>query len=150
MNTKSTTAGDIVLGRPVFSVRGQDSVLAAARHMTEHQIGAVPVLDDAGHLLGIFSERDLMTRVVAQQLDLASTQVSEVMTKRVAVLGEESTYREALAIMDALHIRHLPVMVQDRVAGCISLRDLHQADIDAKDREIEFLDDYIERVERAL
>ena len=66
------------------------------------------------------------------------------------MLGEESTYQDALAIMHALHIRHLPVMVQDRVVGCISLRDLQQAEIDAKDKEIEFLDDYIERVERAL
>ena len=81
MNTKKTTVGEIVRGRPVFSVRGLDSVLTAARHMTKHQIGAVPVLDNAGRLLGIFSERDLMTRVAAEQLDLTSTQVSEVMTK---------------------------------------------------------------------
>ena len=71
MNVEKKTAGEIVKGRPVYFVLESDSVLHAAHYMTEHQIGAVPVLEEGyqpgvlADLVGIFSERDLITRVVA-------------------------------------------------------------------------------------
>jgi len=150
MNTRKKTVGEIVSGRPTYVMSGGASVRDAARYMTACQVGAVPVVGDGGRLLGIFSERDLMTRAVAQGLDPATTTVSDVMTRRVAVLGEDNTYEDALAVMNALHIRHLPVMIQQKVVGCISLRELKEAEVEVKDREIKFLDDYIERIERAL
>jgi CBS domain-containing protein len=155
MNVKEKTVVEIVRGRPVYFVLENASVLHAARYMTEHQIGAVPVLDEGyqpGILtdqVGIFSERDLMTRVVAQELDPASTKVSQVMTREVVVLGEDSTYREALDTMNRLHIRHLPVLAGRRLIGCVSIRDLREAEVETKEAEIDFLDDYIERMEQA-
>jgi len=91
----------------------------------------------------------VMTRVVAQGLDPASTKIIEVMTRRVAVLDEDRTYKDALAIMEQLHVRHLPVMAGKRLVGCVSIRELREAEVEAKKTEIEFLDDYIERMEEA-
>jgi CBS domain-containing protein len=154
MNVTEKPVGEIVRGRPVYVVAEDSSVLDVARYMTEHQIGAVPVLAEGYRpgvftdQVGIFSERDLMTRVVAQGLDPASTNVGAVMTRKVAVLGEDRTYRDALAIMEQLHIRHLPVLVGKRIVGCVSIRDLREAEVEAKQAEIEFLDDYIEKMEQ--
>jgi CBS domain-containing protein len=148
MNVKEKTVGEIVRGRPVFFAGQDDSALHVARYMREHQIGAVPVLAE-GHQpgllsdqVGIFSERDLMTRVVADGLDPALTKVGDVMTRKVAVVGEDRTYRDALVIMEQLHIRHLPVLVGKRIVGCVSIRDLREAEVQTKDAEIEFLDNY--------
>jgi len=155
MSMKEKTVGEIVKDRPVYFVLESDSVLHAARYMAEHQIGAVPVLDEGyrpgvlADQVGIFSERDLMTRVVAQELDPASTKVGEVMTRRVAVVSEDCTYKDALVIMEQLHIRHLPILVGKRIVGCVSIRDLREAEVEAREAEIEFLDDYIEKMEEA-
>ncbi|MBU0702719.1 MAG: CBS domain-containing protein [Chloroflexi bacterium] len=155
MNVDKKTVGEIVAGRSVYFVLEDSSVLDVARYMTEHQIGAVSVLDKGYQPLvltdqvGIFSERDLMTRVVAQGLDPASTKVSEVMTKKVAVLSEDHTYKDALSIMEQLHIRHLPVMVGKRMAGCVSIRDLREAEAETHKAEVDFLDDYIQTMEEA-
>lgn len=155
MNVKQKTVGEIVRGRPVyFAVQG-DSALHVARYMTDHRIGAVPVLAEGyrpgllADQVGIFSERDLMTRVVARGLDPALTKVGDVMTSKVAVLSEGRTYRDALVIMEQLHIRHLPVLVEKQIVGCVSIRDLREAEVETKEAEIEFLDDYIDRMEEA-
>lgn len=153
MNVREKTVGEIVRGRPVYFVVASDSVLQAAHYMAEHQIGAVPVLDENHqsdtlvNQVGIFSERDVMTRVVAQKLNPVSTKVGEVMTRKVAVLSEDRSYRDALAVMDQLHIRHLPVLVGKRIIGCVSIRELREAEAETKEAEIQFLDDYIDRME---
>lgn len=155
MNVDKKTVGEIVEGRTAYFVLESDSVLDVARYMTEHQIGAVSVLSKGYQppaltdQVGIFSERDLMTRVVAQGLDPASTKVSQVMTKKVVVLSQDHTYQEALSIMEQLHIRHLPVAVGKQMAGCISIRDLLEAEAETHKAEVEFLDDYIETMEKA-
>ena len=153
MNVREKTVGDIVRGRPVYFVVEDDTVLEVARYMAEHRIGAVPVLA-AGHQdgvlsdqVGIISERDLMTRVMAQGLDPATTKTSQVMTRKVAVLGEGASAKDALAAMRQLHVRHLPVMIGKRIAGCISTRDLLEAEVETRGEKIDFLDDYIERME---
>ena len=90
-----------------------------------------------------------MTRIVARELDPALTKVGEVMTSRVAVLDENRTCQEALAIMKHLRIRHLSVLVGKRIVGCISLRDLQEVGIETQDVEFEFLDDHIKK-EKAI
>lgn len=140
--------GEIVRGQPVYVVQENNSVLDAARYMTKYQIGAVPVLAEE-NVVGIISERDVMIRVVAQGIDPASTKVGEIMTKKVAVLGEDYTYKDALTIMEQLHIRHLPVMAGRRLVGCVSIRKLREAEAEIKEAKIEFLDNYIEEMENA-
>jgi CBS domain-containing protein len=145
---KEMTLGEIVRYRPMYVVQQDNSVLDAVRYMTEYRIGAVTVLSE-GDVVGIFSERDVMTRVVVGRLDSHSTKVGEVMTKKVAVLDEDCTYKDALAIMEQLHIRHLPVMAGKRLTGCVSIRELREVEVEAREAEVEFLDDYIEKMEEA-
>lgn len=146
---KDKTVGEIVQDRPLYVVQKDVSVLQAVRYMVEHQIGAVPVLDGES-VVGIFSERDVLTRIVAQGLDAASVQVAQVMTKGPAILEKDNTYSQALLIMNRFHIRHLPVMNAGRLIGCISIRDLQAVDIEAKEQEIEFMDDYARKLENML
>lgn len=153
MNVRKKTVGEIVKGRPVYFVLESDSVLHAAHYMTEHQIGAVPVLEKGyrpgvlADQVGIFSERDLVTRVVAQGMDPVSTKVGDVMTKKVAVLGKDHTYKDALSIMKQIHVRHLPVLVGKQIIGCVSIRELREAEVETQEAEIDFLDNYIETME---
>ena len=136
---------DIVQDRPLYVVQKDDSVLNAVRYMTEYRIGAVPIVDGE-RLLGILSERDVMNRVVAQELDPAATQVSQVMTKKLAVLAKDSTSEDALAVMGQLHVRHLPVMAEEQLLGCVSIRELQIMELEAQEVEIEYLDDHIRNV----
>jgi len=121
------TVGEIVLGRPVYVVQEADYVLDVARYMTEYKAEAVPVLSD-DRLVGIFSERDLMTRVVAAGLDPRSTRVRAVMTPiqsaNAVALDRDTSSQEALAAMKQLNAHHLPVTAGRRLVGCVSLQEL--------------------------
>jgi len=147
--TERKTVGEIVKGRPLYVAQENDSVLDAVHCMTKNRVGALPVLAE-GHMVGILSERDVMTRVVAQGLNPTTVKVSEVMTKKVAVIEKDKIYSQALATMKQLHIRHLPIMDDEHLVGCISIRELLEIDIESKHAEIQYLDDYIRKVESVM
>lgn len=117
------TIYDIIKGQRVLSVKADDSVLEAARFMTDHKIGAVPVLRD-GELVGIFSERDLMTRVVAGARSPGQTRVSEVMTAKPRTVPPDESVERCLFIMREFGFRHLPVVDGSKLLGLVSLRDV--------------------------
>jgi len=117
--------GDIlrVKGDAVLSVAPDATVLDAARCMNDAGTGSVLVIE-AGEVLGIFTERDVMRRVVAAQLDPATTPVRTVMTREL-VTCEPGTEMEACALtMSERHIRHLPVLAGGRLAGLVTSGDL--------------------------
>jgi CBS domain-containing protein len=91
--------------------------------MTEEACGSVLVCD-GDRLRGIFTERDLMTRVVGRGLDPRTTRLEQVMTRDPDRIEGTATAQEALRRMDELGCRHLPVMEDGRVLGVVSLRDL--------------------------
>jgi CBS domain-containing protein len=103
--------------------RPDETVQAAGARMTEHTCGSVLVCD-GDRLCGIFTERDLMTRVVGQGLDPKTTRLEQVMTRDPDRIESTATAREALRRMDELGCRHLPVMEDGHVRGVISMRDL--------------------------
>jgi CBS domain-containing protein len=107
----------------VLSVDAEQTVIEAARLMTEFNIGAVPVLRD-GELIGIFSERDLMRRVVAGGRSPAMTKVSEVMTAKPQTVSGDADVEECMQLMREAGFRHLPVMEGTKLLGLISLRDI--------------------------
>jgi len=107
----------------VLSVDAEQTVIEAARLMTEFNIGAVPVLRD-GALIGIFSERDLMRRVVAGGRSPAMTKVSEVMTSKPQTVSADADVDECMQLMREAGFRHLPVMEGAKLLGLISLRDI--------------------------
>ena len=117
---------DLVQGRRALSVAGDQSVLEAARLMTEFNIGAVPVMS-GDELVGIFSERDIMTRVVAAGRSPAMTTISEVMTARPLVLSPDDSVEQAFFAMQEHGFRHLVVCEGKKLQGVISLRDVMRA-----------------------
>ena len=114
---------DLVKDRRVYSVDVGSTVLEAARFMMEHNIGALPVLRD-GELVGIFSERDIMNRVVAIGRMPGTTKVSEVMTANPKSVGVEETVDNCLFLMREFGFRHLPILEGTQVKGLVSLRDI--------------------------
>jgi CBS domain-containing protein len=138
----------VLLGnRPVFSVPPETSVLEVARYMSEKRVGAVLVLGSgtAGPL-GVFSERDLMERVVIRGADPARLRVEEVMTREVVTAGPDESSVDCMRKMQERGCRHLPIVEAGRVVGMISLRDLLRVEIDEKNEEIRWMNAYIHDV----
>ncbi len=119
---------DLVKDRKVYSIDAARTVLEAARFMMEHNIGALPVLRN-GELAGIFSERDLMNRVVAVGRTPGTTDVSEVMTPSPRSVNLDESIEECLFIMHEFGFRHLCIVEGKELRGLVSLRDIlmHQA-----------------------
>jgi CBS domain-containing protein len=118
-----STLRDLVKDRKVYSINAEGTVLEAARFMMEHNIGALPVLRN-GELAGIFSERDIMNRVVAVGRTPGHTAVSEVMTANPRAVNLDETIEECLFIMHEFGFRHLPIVDGKELKGLVSLRDI--------------------------
>jgi len=129
---------DLVRDRRVYTIDADSSVVEAARFMTEHNIGALPVVRN-GELVGIFSERDIMNRVVAAGRNPGTAKVAEVMTPNPRAVDTEETVDECLFLMREFGFRHVPVCEGKQVKGLISLRDLllrYVSQKEAEDRKI--------------
>jgi CBS domain-containing protein len=114
---------EIVKNRKVYSIDAAGTVLEAARFMMEHNIGALPVVRN-GELAGIFSERDIMNRVVAAGRTPGHTAVSEVMTANPRAVNLDESIDECLFIMHEFGFRHLCIVEGKELRGLISLRDI--------------------------
>ena len=125
-------------------VKAGMSVFDVARFMDMHNVGAVPVLADGNKLVGIFSERDLLRRCAAKELDLKTTLIDDVMTKGVILVEAHDTPEYCLQIMKQEKIRHIPVIEKQDLIGIISMRDLMLYDNTQKDEKIELLNSYIQ------
>jgi CBS domain-containing protein len=134
---------DIVSHRDLSWVEENDTVANVARRMVELQVGAILVLD-AGALRGIFSERDLMRRVVLERLDLDTTPVGSVMSTQLATVEESATVEEAMEAMQSHKCRHLPVMREGRVTAFLSMRDLIYYELARKTDELHHMRAYIQ------
>ncbi len=117
---------DVVSNQDIRLFAPDTSVLDAVRYMSERHIGAV-LVGENDRLTGIFTERDLLTRVVAAKRDPAATRLGEVMTRDPDTLETGDVAFDALERMNACGYRHLPVVSEGRVVGIVSIRDLHAA-----------------------
>ncbi|MDA2929758.1 CBS domain-containing protein [Acidobacteria bacterium AH-259-O06] len=127
---------------PPPTVCAEASVLEAVHIMEQVRVGASAVLD-GDQLVGIFSERDVMLRVVSTQRDPEKTAVREVMTTVLETIQTESDTSEALELMVSRHIRHLPVVAEDgTLAGLLSLRNLLQYHVEALVDQLNSLEAY--------
>lgn len=138
------TVADILAykGTEVHSVTPDTTVLSAVDEMCEKHVGALLVCN-AGIPLGIFSERDLMKRVILARRDPLSTRVSDVMTTDVVCVPPSTSAREAMAIMTDRRCRHLPVVVNGKIAGMLSIGDLVRWASHEQAFEIQLLTDYV-------
>ena len=132
----------IVGDRATVTVGPLTSVTDAARLMAAHQIGALPVVD-GDRLVGIFTERDVLTRVVAADRPPDDTRVTDVMSSDLVVAEVNESCEECLSRMQRSRVRHLIVLDEGRLAGILSLRDLLAADIDDKAEAITLLNAYV-------
>jgi CBS domain-containing protein len=132
-----------VLSRPVVTVSRTATVREAIETMAAAQVGSVVVVED-GRLEGIFSERDVMLRVVLEGRDPRFTAVEEVMTSPVQTIGIKTTGDEALRIMLQEHIRHLP-LVDDRgrAQAVVSMRTLLQEKVNELNQQLDSLEAYM-------
>jgi len=127
---------------PVVTVTPRTTVIDAVRTMDQEGIGAVAVMED-GLLCGIFSERDVMLRVVLEQRDPKTTRMMEVMTSPVETISRNATVDDALKHMLEKHIRHLPVVTRDgRMGGMISIRNLLYEKVDELTDQLDSLEAY--------
>jgi len=133
---------DLIKGQETYHAEPEHSVFDVAHAMVERNIGAVPVLRD-GQLVGIFSERDLMKRVVVASLDPRTTRVSQVMTEDPLTVTPDQDVETCLFLMRRHGFRHLPVCEGNQLRGVISLRDLLLHDLSQKDDEVRMMRAYI-------
>jgi len=129
--------------RPAVTVEKSVSVEDAVKIMVERKIGAV-VVTEKGKVAGIFSERDLMQRVVLARLDARKTAVGKVMTADVVSAPEDGDEDDAVTAMVDRHIRHVPVVdKRKRAVGMLSFRDVMKSRVDDLKHEVAALEAYL-------
>jgi len=136
---------DLIKSGDVVCLQQDNTVEDAVKVMAEKKIGVVLVLD-GDRLTGIFSERDLLTRVIAVGKNPEHVKLNDVMTGNLVVADADETLIEAMQKLNQINARHLPVIEEDRLVGVISIRDLLSAEIDNKNEEIKWLNAYIHYV----
>jgi len=135
------TVGEVLGTREAYWVAASWPLRRVVEYMCEKQVGAVPVLDES-EVVGVFSERDLMKRVVLPGLDPHATTVAEVMTKDVISTTSDVSYLEAKALMLRNGIRHLVVLDRhNRLTGFLSIRDLSDWALKEAERLVAKLND---------
>jgi CBS domain-containing protein len=137
-----STVRDIVHDRDLYQVAESDTVTHVARQMADLHVGAILVLHGET-LRGIFSERDLMKRVVLEHLDPKTTPVRDVMSTDVVSVDEMASLEEAMELMQSHNCRHLPVTRASRVVGFLSMRDLMNFELARKTEELHHMRAYI-------
>ena len=133
---------DLVRNQDTYRADVDQTVFDVARAMVERNIGAVPVLHD-GLLVGVFSERDLMRRVVVEGRDPRTTKVAEVMTEDPLTVSPEEDMDTCRFLMHRHGFRHLPICEGKQLRGMVSLRDVIQHDLSEKDYEVRMMRAYI-------
>ena len=134
---------DLLSDKALVRVHETDTVLAAARTMVEAGVGSLLVLDADERLLGIFTERDVMVRVVAQGKDPSATPIADVMTRDVYTTSPDREIGEVRREMRERHIRHVPVLDGERVLAVLGMRDLVRAALEEKRDKVSEMTAYI-------
>jgi len=133
----------LVRGQETYRADVNQTVLEIAQAMVARNIGAVPVLEK-GLLVGVFSERDLMKRVVVEGREPACVLVGEVMTCDPMTVTPQEDVETCRTLMKRHGFRHLPVCEGNQLTGMVSMRDILLSDLDAKDEEVRMMRAYIQ------
>ena len=129
-------------GREIISIVPDASVFEAIKLMADRSIGSLLVMD-GDVLRGIVTERDYARKVIIKGRASETTPVADIMTTDLVTASPDQTVNHCMTLMSGKRIRHLPVIVDDKVAGIISIGDLVQAIISDQQEEIEQLEQYI-------
>ncbi len=131
-------------GNTIVSVQPGTPLMELVATIASRRIGAVLVLDAAGGLVGIVSERDVVKALASHGPQVHALTAGDVMTRDVTTVTPATTMNEAMTLMDAGYFRHLPVLDQGRLAGIISVRDVVRAKIDRQKTEADSMLSYIQ------
>ncbi len=123
-------------GGSVWTASPNHSVLDALHLLAERDIGVLPVVDDTGNLVGIFSERDYARRVILLGRTSKETSISQVMTENVQTVGPEDSVDDCMKIVVEKGFRHLPVVEDSNLVGVVSANDLLAEVIRTKEKQI--------------
>jgi CBS domain-containing protein len=130
--------------KPLVTVGADQMVFAAIERMANADVGAVLVLDDAGTIAGIFTERDCLQKVSSKQLDPTTTPLRQVMTTNVRYAKPEHAVEACLRLMTERYFRHLPVLdEQGKILGIVSIGDLVKARLTEQEFVIGQMENYI-------
>ena len=129
-------------GDEVWSIEADEPVLEAIQIMADRCVGALPVLR-GDKLVGVISERDYARKVILQRRSSADTPVWHIMSSPVITVTPEHTVRECMQVMTEKRVRHLPVLVNNKLAGMISIGDCVRTVIEEQEATIEQLEKFI-------
>lgn len=136
------TIREILKGREAFTVHSGTTIKETVNYMASKSVGLVPVMKD-DKLIGVFSERDLVKRVISKDKDMNSTLVDDVMSKNLVVAKIDETNESLLAKMKEAKTRHILIIDNDKLVGVLSLRDLLEIDLNHCKTTVEVLNNYI-------
>ncbi|MBY0565580.1 MAG: CBS domain-containing protein [Hyphomonadaceae bacterium] len=129
---------------PVVHTLSIEATLAGAAHdLTERRVGALVVLDDAGEIVGVLSERDIVRELARRGPQVLTESVGSVMTRNVVVAGPDETVDDGLSRMTDRRVRHLPVVANGKLVGIVSIGDLVKHRIAAVEAEAAAMQAYI-------
>jgi len=129
-------------GKSIWSISPQSTVYRALEMMADKSVGALLVIDNE-KVVGIFSERDYARKVILKGKSSKETAVSELMTRAVFYVTPKNTLQEAMALMTAKQIRHLPVLDDGRLVGIVTLGDVVKKIIAQQEHTINLLEEYV-------
>lgn len=132
-------------GSAVTTIHPQATLYDALAALVHHRIGSLVVIDDAGKVAGIITERDLLRECLTRGEQLKDLQVREVMTTHVIIGVPEDEVGYIMGIMTHNRIRHLPIMEGQRLEGLVSIGDVVKAQLEETEFENRYLKDYIQR-----
>ncbi len=136
------TIRELVSDREIYTVQSTSTVREAAAFMADRNVGAVPVLS-GDELVGVFSERDVVRRVLLRDRDWDSTRVEDVMSADPLTVSPVEEVEQCMLLMKQHGFRHLPVCDGKHLMGFISMRELLLHDLDAKEIEVRMMRAYM-------
>jgi len=131
-------------GHEVYTVAPDVTVFEALEKMAEYNVGALPVVDASGRIVGLFSERDYARKVILQGKASKDIPVSEIMSTHVLYVTPGTTAWQCMALMTDKRVRHLPVLEEGRLVGFVSIGDVVKSIMDEQKFHIEQLERYIQ------
>ena len=132
-----------LLSRSCITIRENQNIELLIKKLTDHEIGALPVINSKGHLLGIISERDVVKNLASLGSDFIFDQVNNFMTKDVITCNKETRSDELMDLMSTNRIRHIPVINNKRPIAMVSIGDVVNRLLQKYKTETQFLKDYI-------
>jgi CBS domain-containing protein len=133
---------ELLAQRELHTVTKGTTIKETVFYMAEKGVGLVPIMD-AGKLVGVFSERDLVKRVIAKNKSLDETKVEDVMSTKLIIAEANEANESVLAKMKEANTRHILVIENEKLIGVLAMRDLLELDLSACRTTVEVLNNYI-------